>query len=96
MRSYFLEKNFRKKYFYQKRTNKLDYFTCIIGISYRFLKNRVLELLFKEGSAEDVFLKLRTLFLNNTVPIRPDRNNKRVVGKYRTRTQVLKNQKDAI
>jgi hypothetical protein len=81
----------------KNNNTKLNY-KINTNLSYGFLKNRVLELLFKEGSAEDVFMELRTLFLNNTVPIRPERNNKRVVGKYRTRTrpQVLKNQKDAI
>ena len=81
----------------KSNNTKLNY-KINTNLGYGFLKNRVLELLFKEGSAEDVFMELRTLFLNNIVPIRPDRNNKRVVGKYRTRTrpQVLKNQKDAI
>lgn len=41
---------------------------------------------------------LESLFLKNTIPIRPNRNNKREVGKYRNRTRplVLKNQKDTI
>jgi len=55
-------------------------------------------LLFKEASLEEVFKELENLFLQNTIPIRLNRNNKRQVGKYRTRVRplVLKNQKDAI
>jgi hypothetical protein len=81
----------------KNKKTKLDY-KVNTNLSYGFLKNRVLELLYNEGSAEDVFIELRTLFINNTVPIRPDRNNNRNIGKYRTRMRphVLKNQKDAI
>lgn len=68
------------------------------NLSYGFLKNRVLELLIKEASLENIFKELQDLFIQNTIPIRPNRNNKRNVGKYRARIkpQVLKNQKDAI
>ncbi|MNR64003.1 hypothetical protein D3C85_1864950 [compost metagenome] len=67
-------------------------------MSYGFLKNRILELLFKEAPLEQVFSELESLFLKNTVPIRENRKNKREVGKYRNRIRplVLKNQKDAI
>jgi hypothetical protein len=81
-----------------KNTNtKLDY-KINTNLSYGFLKNRVLELLFKEGDLEAILLDLETLFLKNTIPIRPGRNNSRNVGKYRNRIRpfVLKNQKDAI
>lgn len=76
---------------------KLDY-KINTNLSYGFLKNRILELLFKEAPLEQVFNELETLFLQNKVPIRKNRNNKRDVGKYRNRTKpfVLKNQKDAI
>jgi hypothetical protein len=76
---------------------KLDY-KINTNLSYGFLKNRILELLFKEAPLEQVFNELETLFLQNTVPIRKNRNNKPDVGKYRNRTKpfVLKNQKDAI
>jgi hypothetical protein len=55
-------------------------------------------LLFKEAPLEEVFKELENLFLQNTIPIRLNRNNKREAGKYRTRVRslVLKNQKDAI
>ncbi len=68
------------------------------NLSYGFLKNRILELLFKEASLENVFQELESLFVKNTIPIRKNRNNIRDVGKYRTRMKpvILKNQKDAI
>ncbi|MNE78601.1 hypothetical protein D3C80_1750240 [compost metagenome] len=77
-----------KKYIQKINTN----------LSYGFLKNRILELLFKEAPLEQVFSELESLFLKNTVPIRENRKNKREVGKYRNRIRplVLKNQKDAI
>lgn len=81
----------------KNQNTKLDY-KINANLTYGFLKNRVLELLFKEGSLEDVFLELQALFLKNTIPIRPNRSYARNVGKYRTRTRpfVLKNQKDAV
>ena len=68
------------------------------NLSYGFLKNRILELLTKEAALEDIFKELQNLFIQNTIPIRPNRNNKRNVDRYRTRIKplVLKNQKDAI
>jgi len=68
------------------------------NLSYGFLKNRILELLTKEASLENIFNELQNLFIQNTIPIRPNRNNKRNVGRYRNRIKplVLKNQKDAI
>lgn len=76
---------------------KLDY-KINANLSYGFLKNRILELLFKEAPLEEVFKELENLFLQNTIPIRLNRNNKREVGKYKKRLRpvVLKNQKDAI
>ncbi|WP_244248420.1 transposase [Flavobacterium foetidum] len=81
----------------KNRTRKLDY-KINTNLSYGFLKNRILELLFKEAPLEEVFKELENLFLQNTIPIRLNRNNKRESGKYRTgvRPVVLKNQKDAI
>lgn len=79
------------------QNTKLDY-KINTNLSYGFLKNRILELLFKEAPLEEVFDELENLFLKNTIPIRLNRNNKREVGKYRNRIRpfVLKNQKDAI
>jgi hypothetical protein len=81
----------------KNKETKLDY-KINTNLSYGFLKNRVLELLFKEGALEDVFTELQKLFLIHTIPIRPNRNNPRNIGKYRNRIRplVLKNQKDAI
>jgi hypothetical protein len=79
------------------KDTKLDY-KINTNLSYGFLKNRILELLFKETPLEEVFKELEILFLKNTIPVRLNRNNKREVGKYRTRTRpkVLKNQRDAM
>lgn len=81
----------------KNQNTKLDY-KINTNLSYGFLKNRILELLFKEAPLEEVFKELENLFLQNTIPIRLNRNNKREVGKYRNRIRpvVLKNQKDAI
>jgi hypothetical protein len=45
-----------------------------------------------------VFNELENIFMQNTIPIRENRNNKRNVGKYRVRSKpkVTKNQRDAI
>ena len=81
----------------KNRSTKLDY-KINTNLSYGFLKNRILELLFKEAPLEEVFKELENLFLQNTIPIRLNRSNKREVGKYKKRIRpvVLKNQKDAI
>lgn len=81
----------------KNQNTKLNY-KVNTNLSYGFLKNRILELLFKEAPLEEAFKELENLFLQNTIPIRLNRNNKREAGKYRTRVRplVLKNQKDAI
>ncbi|MDN3674589.1 IS4 family transposase [Flavobacterium branchiarum] len=81
----------------KNQNTKLNY-KVNTNLSYGFLKNRILELLFKEAPLEEVFKELEKLFLQNTIPIRLNRNNKREAGKYRNRIRplVLKNQKDAI
>jgi hypothetical protein len=82
------EKNLNTRLDYKINTN----------LSYGFLKNRILELLIKEAPLESVFNELENIFLQNTVPIRENRNNKRNTAKYRVRSKpkVTKNQKDAI
>jgi hypothetical protein len=77
-----------KKYNYKVNTN----------LSYGFLKNRILELLYKQAPLEEIFQELEAMFLKHTVPIRDNRTNARHVGKYRARTKpkVTKNQRDAI
>lgn len=81
----------------KNQNTKLDY-KINTNLSYGFLKNRILELLFKDAPLDSVFNELENLFLENTIPIKKNRTNKRDVGKYRTRIRpvVLKNQKDAI
>ncbi len=82
------EQNKGRKFEYKINTN----------VSYGFLKNRVLELLFKEAPLANVFEELEVLFLKNTVPIRKNRNFPRNVGQYRRKLKpkVTKNQKDAV
>jgi Transposase DDE domain len=77
-----------KKYNYKVNTN----------LSYGFLKNRIMELLYKQAPLDEVFQELEALFLKHTVPKRNNRNVVRHVGKYRARTRpkVTKNQRDAI
>lgn len=77
-----------KKYDYKVNTN----------LSYGFLKNRILELLYKEAPLDKIFQELEALFLQHTVPIRNNRSVDRHVGKYRARIRpkVTKNHKDAI
>lgn len=81
----------------KNQSTKLDY-KINKNLSYGFLKNRILQLLFKEAPLEEVFEEIEKLFLKNTIPIRLNRSNKREVGKYKKRIKpvVLKNQKDAI
>jgi hypothetical protein len=68
------------------------------NLSYGFLKNRILELLYLKAPLENIFAELEILFLKHTVPIRNGRSNFRHVGKYRARMRpkVTKNQRDAI
>lgn len=81
----------------KNRNTRLNY-KINTNLSYGFLKNRVLELLIKEAPLESVFNELESIFLQNTIPIRENRNNIRNTGKYRVRSKpkVTKNQKDAI
>ena len=82
------EQNKTRQYQYKVNTN----------LSYGFLKNRILELLFKKAPLEQVFKELEELFLAHTVPIRNNRTNPREMNKYKARVKpkVAKNQKDAI
>jgi hypothetical protein len=81
----------------KNRNTRLNY-KINTNLSYGFLKNRVLELLIKEAPLESVFNELENIFMQNTIPIRGNRNNERNVGKFRVRSKpkVTKNQKDAI
>ena len=68
------------------------------NLSYGFLKNRILELLYQQAPVDKIFQELEALFLKHTIPIRNKRINLRHVGKYRARIKpkVTKNQRDAI
>ena len=69
-----------------------------VNLSYGFLKNRVLDLLYVQAPLDKVFTELEALFLAHTIPIRNNRTIERPVGKYRARTRpkITKNHKDAI
>lgn len=84
----FEEQNKQRLYDHKVNTN----------LSYGFLKNRVIELLHQDGPLEQILAELESLFLKNTVPIRPNRNNPRNTQKYRYKDKpiVTKNQKDAL
>ncbi len=82
------DQNQDKKYDYKVNNN----------LSYGFLKNRVLELLYQQAPLDGIFQELQTLFLKHTVPIRNNRTNPRDSRKFKNRIKpkVSKNQKDAI
>ena len=65
------------------------------NLSYGFLKDRIIFLL-QQGN--DINQELRLLFKQHLIPIRPNRNNQREIGKYKRREKpkVPKNQKDTI
>lgn len=81
----------------QNQGKKYDY-KVNANLSYGFLKNRVLELLYAQAPLDKVLLELETLFLTHTIPIRNNRTVERHVGKYRARIRpkVTKNHKDTI
>lgn len=68
------------------------------NLSYGFLKNKIITLLFSNTDMEDVVEQLKILFKSELVPIRPNRSNIRNVQKYnrRKKPKVTKNQKDSI
>lgn len=81
----------------QNQGKKYDY-KVNANLSYGFLKNRIIDLLWQNAPLDKVFQELETLFLKNTIPIRNNRTNIREVGKYRNKMKpiITKNQKDAI
>lgn len=80
--------NQNRQYDYKVNTN----------VSYGFLKNRVLELLYQKAPLDKVFKELEELFIRHTVPIRNNRTNSRDTQKYRYKDKpfVTKNQKDSL
>lgn len=76
------------KYLYKVNTN----------LSYGFLKDRIIELLFSCSNIDDTLEELNNLFRRHTIPVRPYRKHKREVDKFRRRSKpmVTKNSRDAI
>ncbi len=81
----------------ENKQNKYDY-KINTNLSYGFLKNRILDVFFSSESMETALLELKSLYLKNRTPIRPNRSNERNSGKYRSRIKpkITKNQKDTI
>lgn len=82
----------------EKSAGKLYKQKVNTNLSYGFLKNRVLELLWKDIPGTEIHHELKTLFLRNTIPIRNGRHEERNRKKYQNRNKpkVTKNQRDAI
>ena len=80
----------------KERTTKYQY-KVNTNLSYGFLKDRVISLLFSEATMQEVMPELRGLFKKYLIPIRPNRCYPRETRKYdkRKRPKVLKNQRDA-
>lgn len=81
----------------EKKETKYQY-KVNANLSYGFLKDRVVSLLFTNTEINEVLTELKELFKKHLVPIRPNRKYKRDVGKYRNRVKpvITKNLKDAI
>ncbi len=80
----------------ETKSRKLDY-KVNTNLSYGFLKDRIVTLLFTEKNTDKVVEELKTMFKKNLIPIRPNRTNKRNKTRRTTkRLQVTKNQRDAI
>ncbi|MGR3854036.1 hypothetical protein [Chryseobacterium indologenes] len=77
-----------KKYRYKVNTS----------LSYDFLKDRIIGLLFSNSDINKAMEELKTLFKAYLIPIRPQRSIKRNIGKYRARAKLIdsKNQKDTL
>lgn len=82
------EENQAKKYDYKVNTN----------LSYGFMKDRIITLFFTKKDMSAILIELKELFKKHLVPIRPDRSNRRQIGKYKSRAKpkITKNQKDAL
>lgn len=80
-----------------KQNNKYQY-KVNNSLSYGFMKDRILSLFFGKDDMQDSIDELKTLFKEHLIPIRPNRSNKRNVGKYRNRIKprITKNQKDSL
>ncbi len=80
-----------------KNRNKYQY-KVNTSLSYGFMKNRALALFLTGNDMQNGIDQLKELFRKHLIPIRPNRSNKRYIGKYRNRTlpKVAKNQKDSL
>lgn len=82
-----VSENQSRKYEYKVNNN----------LSYGFLKDRIITLLFSEKDIDKMTQELKTLFKKNLIPIRPDRTNLRNKNRRtKTKLKVTKNQRDAI
>lgn len=82
-----LQKKDKGKYIYKVNNS----------LSYGFLKDRIVSLLFsKDTTTQEMLAELKQLFKKHTIPIRPDRKFERHKDKYRNRLKpkVTKNHKD--
>lgn len=66
----------------QTKNRKIAY-KVNTNLSYGFLKNKIITLFFSNTEMEDIVNQLKILFKQELVPIRPNRSNKRNIGKYR-------------
>ncbi|NML69124.1 transposase, partial [Chryseobacterium sp. RP-3-3] len=82
----------------EKKENKKYIYKVNTSLSYGFLKDRILSLLFSNTNINEPMEELKTLFRAHLIPVRPQRSNKRNIGKYRARAKpiVSKNQKDSL
>lgn len=81
-----LQKEAKGKYVYKVNNS----------LSYGFLKDRIVALLFSDTSTREMLAELKQLFKKHTIPIRPGRKFERQKDKYRNRLKpkVTKNHKD--
>lgn len=82
----------------EKKDTKKYRYKVNISLSYGFLKDRIIGLLFSNSDMNKAIEELKTLFKAHLIPIRPQRSIKRNIGKYRARAKpiVSKNQKDTL
>ena len=82
----------------EKKGSKKYYYKVNTSLSYGFLKDRILSLLFSKDNINEPMKELKTLFRAHLIPIRPYRTNERNIGKYRARAKpiVTKNQRDSL
>jgi len=89
--------NLEEELWESTKNRKLTY-KVNTNLSYGFLKNKIIALFFSNTDINAVVVQLKVLFKQNLIPIRPNRSNKRNIGKYsrRERPKLTKNQKVAI